>query len=119
MERLTEKHYGGKGYYMKCSEKPGCNLKCGECGDYYRFVDRVAEFEDAQEEGRMWVAPCPMDTQMYRIVEGAAPHTRRRHKYIRVIYLSENNFFRVLRDFGKTVFLTLEEAQKALEGMKK
>ena len=50
MERLTEKHYGGKGYYMKCSSVLRCNGTCGDCEELAKAVDRLGEFEDKAEQ---------------------------------------------------------------------
>ena len=47
MERLTEKHYNGDGYYMKCSET--CPSDCSEicdCEELDRIVDRLGAIED-------------------------------------------------------------------------
>jgi hypothetical protein len=38
------------------------------------------------------------------------------HTFIKQTYLMESNFFKVIRAFGKTVFLTREEAEQALKG---
>lgn len=46
MERLTEKHYNGDGYYMKCSET--CPSDCSEicdCEELDRIVDRLGAIE--------------------------------------------------------------------------
>lgn len=50
MERLTEKHYGGKGYYMTCSGVLRCNGTCGDCEELEKVVDRLGEFEDKAEQ---------------------------------------------------------------------
>lgn len=47
--RLTEKHYGGKGYYMLCSGVLRCDGKCGDCDELDKLVDRLGEFEDKAE----------------------------------------------------------------------
>lgn len=56
MERLTEKHFNGEGYYMKCSE--GCHAPqdCIDCEALDKLVDRLGFFEDTgfePEEIRM------------------------------------------------------------------
>ncbi len=38
------------------------------------------------------------------------------HTFIKKTILMESNFFRVIRDIGKTVFLSREAAEKALKG---
>lgn len=46
MNRLTAKHYDGKGYYMICSEDCNSPLDCIHCGTLDKLVDRLAEYED-------------------------------------------------------------------------
>ena len=50
-KRLTEKHYDGKGYYLKCSEE--CHLvdlSCEDCVEVQKIVDRLGEYEDKAEQ---------------------------------------------------------------------
>ena len=45
MERYTEKHYDGNGYYLICSGN--CEtFNCGDCGILDKIVDRLAAYED-------------------------------------------------------------------------
>lgn len=45
MERYTEKHYDGNGYYLLCSGN--CEtFNCGDCGILDKIVDRLAAYED-------------------------------------------------------------------------
>ena len=47
MERLTEKHYDGKGYFMKCSEAcANDDEMCGGCPQLEKIIDRLAAYED-------------------------------------------------------------------------
>ena len=49
MERYTEKHYDGNGYYLICSGN--CEtLNCGDCGILDKIVDRLAAYEDTRLE---------------------------------------------------------------------
>ena len=50
MERLTDKHFSGKGYYMLCSGVLRCNGQCGECEELEKVVDRLGEYEDKAEQ---------------------------------------------------------------------
>ena len=50
MSRLTLSHYGGKGHYMKCSESLACNGNCGDCDSLDEIVDKLAEYEDKEEQ---------------------------------------------------------------------
>ena len=45
MERYTENHYDGNGYYLACSGN--CEtLDCGDCDILDKIVDRLAAYED-------------------------------------------------------------------------
>ena len=46
MERLTEKHFGNEGYYMKCSEDCHAPQDCIDCAAFDKLVDRLAAYED-------------------------------------------------------------------------
>lgn len=50
MSRLTLLHYGGKGHYMKCSERLACNGNCGDCDSLDEIVEKLAEYEDKEEQ---------------------------------------------------------------------
>ena len=50
MKRLTLPHYGGKGHYMKCSESLACNGNCGDCDSLDEIVEKLAEYEDKEEQ---------------------------------------------------------------------
>ena len=45
-KRLTEKHYNGKGYYMKCSGLCHFDGHCANCDELVKIVDRLGEYED-------------------------------------------------------------------------
>lgn len=58
MERLTEKHYTGDGYYLKCSGVAGCPDSCDDCDKLDEVIERLGSYEDAEEQGRLWITPC-------------------------------------------------------------
>ena len=49
-KRLTEKHYNGEGYYMKCSGLCHFDGHCGNCDELEKIVDRLGEYEDKAEQ---------------------------------------------------------------------
>ena len=102
MERLTQKDHE---YY-------DCEFMDSGMAEY---MNRLAGYEDLEAQGRLVVLPCPMGSTIYMIV---TKHTKGREpfSFIKTTELMESNVFRVCRDFGKTVFLTREEAERALEG---
>lgn len=110
MERLTTKM--DKGYYMVY--------------DTQACIKKLGEYEDAEEQGRLFVLPCKLGDTLYDAYTGDI-----RHHYVtefstrgKDIDIQVNDFYAVggcychASDIGKTVFLSHEEAEKALEGMK-
>lgn len=121
MERLTLPHYGKKGHYMKCSERLGCDGNCGECDELDKLVNRLAYYEDLEEQGRLVMLPCKVgDTVYFAAWFGTEPHVVER--IIEPFFYttdarkmgSSADFY--LRDFGCSVFHTREEAEAALRG---
>lgn len=49
-KRLTEKHYDGTGYFMKCSAQCENLGYCEECTELRKLVDRLGELEDMAEK---------------------------------------------------------------------
>ena len=86
-------------------------------------LDRLVNLAEADKDGRLVVLPCKVgDTVYFAAWFGTEPHIIKR--IIEPYFYTDDargggstaDFF--LRDFGKTVFLTREEAEKALETMK-
>ena len=83
---------------------------CDRCEKYSLYVDnleeKLAEYETAEEEGRLVVLPCKVGTRVYEIYQfcGCGAWEIEEHK----IKLED------LDKIGKTVFPTREEAEKAL-----
>ena len=75
---------------------------------------RLRELSEADKDGRLVVLPCKVGDTVYRIFN---PPDRKpvisAHTLMSVDYI-----VRWLDKFGKTVFLTREEAEAALEAMK-
>ena len=103
-------------------EKEDCffndKTKCYENNLY----NRLREYEIAEEQGLLLRLPCPIGTTVYNItwwdivqekvkVNGKT-FCRETHKH----KVSKSTFsFMDIKDFGKTVFLTKEEAEHALK----
>lgn len=89
--------------------------RCDKPNDWKNdCIKKLAEYETAEDEGRLVVLPCKIGQTVYKIIRepwgfwiGTSPF-----------------MFETRRDIGKTVFLTrkeaekvIEEAEKALKGM--
>ena len=86
-------------------------------------VDRMKELAEADKNGRLVVMPCKVGDKLYRVFDGnISEHEVQNMKYFarqRRLGIDMTPFFPDAGRFiGKTVFLTREEAEKALEAMK-
>ena len=108
-ERLTEKvinkvngeilGYRIKGVYAEYSNN---KLKA---------LQKLGELETAEEEGRLVVLPCKVGEEIYAIYTGS---TGKNPTIMRTSF-----DYGLIPYFGKSVFLSYEEAEKALKEMKK
>lgn len=80
-------------------------------------VARLRELAEADKDGRLVVLPCKVGDTVYLIVTKRAKVYMPEFSFVKKSRLTFLNMERVLQDFGKTVFLTREEAEKALEAM--
>ena len=84
---------------------------------------RLRELAEADRAGRLVVLPCKVGDKLYRVFDGnISEHEVQNMKYFarqRRLGIDITPFFPDAGRFiGKTVFLTREEAEKALEAMK-
>ena len=137
MERLTERTADGilvkenyeketlKTLYQCYGEKP--NSYYSNCEEGYCAMEKLADYEDAEEQGRLVKLPCKVGDTVY------VP-TRDFISELRIVHISiskNNTFFHwMLNDgiyqnldgfsvdkIGKTVFLTKAEAEQKLKEM--
>lgn len=102
--------------------------------DYIKASEKLAEYEDLEEQGLLVRLPCKIGDTVYRVNAGAKqpiiPMTvseihflcYKNERAVRFDTIGKEdmgeNCYR-LEDIGKIVFLTREEAEKKLEEMKK
>lgn len=95
-------------------------------------LNKLAAYEDAEEQGRLIVLPCKVRDNVY-LLWSCGKHGKSVSemvvKHIDIDLMPDIEFacrkekgtgsywFFKPKDIGKTVFLTREEAEKALEGM--
>ena len=85
-------------------------------------VARLRELAEADKDGRLVVLPCKMGDKLYRVFAGEIfEHRVGSMKYFAIQGRWDIETYPfcpyVERSIGKTIFLTREEAEKALEGM--
>ena len=93
--------------------------------DIRKVLRRLAEYEDAEEQGLIAVLPVPIGTTVYefeplnKIVKGFTARTVIKYTmYDDSIWFNfADGFMKDIKDFGKTVFLTREAAEQKLKEM--
>ena len=142
MERLTKRNKYNGAYYPYCFKEDGCcglgaSEKCDKCDFAQSVCEKLAKYEDLEEQGRLIKLPCKVGDMVYRTNKGAKYPiiplvvTEIRHKALRSgkiavkIICSDDLMIRTngclvyyLEEIGKKIWLTKEEAEKALERMK-
>ena len=95
----------------------------------YGNADRIIELAEADKDGRLVVLPCQLGEHVFallddqkRVMECEVKHAVldgwRKIFYIVPVGAPGDAYSAPFGAFGKTVFLTREEAEKALEAMK-
>ena len=90
----------------------------GECGG----IDRLRELAEADNGGQLMVLPCKVGDKLYRVFAGEIfEHRVGSMKYFAIQGRWDIETYPfcpcVESSIGKTIFLTREEAEKALEAM--
>ena len=131
MERLTVKLNGT--YEIKGIEDVPCgdvcerNHGCETC-KIHEAVEKLAEYENAEEQGLLLRLPCKIGRKVFYVQKCLAPSCKECKGFLRVdncycqykARIFEQKFdYRHLKAFGKSVFLTKEEAEQALARMEK
>lgn len=88
------------------------------CNDIIPKLEKLSAYETAEEEGRLVVLPCKVGRTVYCILYtlafGEIGDKAEKHYFI-----TETKFeYGMIDDLNETVFLTREEAEKALEEIK-
>ena len=113
MERLTYKTGWGKAYLENGADAVWKRQVAYDVLD--KAVQKLAKYEDLEEQGLLLKLPCKVGTQVYCIWEVYDFGTDEMFYHI-----CEQEFTTEMTDdFGKTVFLTKAEAEKALAEMEK
>lgn len=129
MERLTKRYVDDFGQKAITA----CGETYFEGEDGYVVVDRLASYEDLEEQGLLVRLPCKVGDTAYRVNAGAKqpiiPMTvseihflcYKNERAVRFDAIGKEDMgescYR-LEDIGRIVFLTREEAEKKLEELK-
>lgn len=129
MDRLTERQ--SSGFDLTAMNGEYCNRyceqqrveTCNECG-IYQAIQKLAEYEDLEEQGLLLRLPCPIGTTVYNttwwddVTEKVDVDGKTFYRTVHKHKVSKSTFSLVdIYDFGKTVFLTKAEAKQKLKEM--
>ena len=111
-ERLTEIYPCNKCNVEFCSRQCYSMTRWAE-----KAKEKLAEYETAEEEGRLVVLPCNVGTTAY-VIDYTWDYGEIGDKAERRYFIRKTPFeYGMIDEYNKSVFLTREEAEKALEEM--
>lgn len=111
MERLTWKDE--LGYYAPKNVTLNCLKQRGE------LVDRLAAYEDLEEQGRLVVLPCKVGDMVYHplLGEGKVETIYIRSMVLILAVFDDESHLFPIDEFGKSVFTSRAEAEAAPKGV--
>lgn len=97
-------------------------MRCDCCvhNSVCALVGAIPEYSDCQEFININCfikLPCKIGEKIFAIVEKKKANKDETYRYIQSYYLTYSNIERVIKNFGKTIFLTPEAAEDALAKM--
>ena len=120
MERLT----ANKGQCVACIgciEESNCKVECGAIDD---CLEKLTEYETAEEEGRLVVLPCKVGDTVWTFYDDMSDVVDFTVEKIQIEFDKNGKPYFLIdgMDFeedclGRTLFFDREEAEKALRGM--
>ena len=128
---MTERLTTNKGQCVACIgciEESNCKVECGAIDD---CLEKLTEYETAEEEGRLVVLPCKVGDTVWMIHQELTDSIHFTISKMSIVELRGNRINPIWfvidgeygktsfspSEIGKTIFLTREEAEKALEEM--
>ncbi len=133
MERLTEYDtYGNADIIGVDSMDLQCNLECDEFNKVTYALNKLAEYETLEEQGKLQKLPCAVGDTVYRVNKGAKEPiipmtvleigtiTAKTGGLVIQIKCRDNadkgETYYFNSDFGKNVFFSKEESESVKEG---
>lgn len=112
MGRLTKRLQEGKALCIEECEKECVEgyYECHKCKPFADVLKKLADYEDAEEQGLLIKLPCPVGSEVWKIVN-------QRDNFSDIPYkIATRTNFRLdmLNEIGKTVFITEKEANNTL-----
>ena len=110
MERLTTRNIAGVAVYKHSFECERCGDTIWRLSDYGNGspTEKLAAYEDAEEQGLLLRLPCKVGDTVYHIVGRIILEVENVDLFFLLLSVAEERF-------GKTVFLAKEEAETMLK----
>lgn len=89
-------------FCKNCIEHSNCEA---ECNAINICIKKLSAYETAEEQGRLVILPCKIGTIVYAIRQSWHGYTIDKKRFS----------YEMIGKVGRSVFLTCEEAEKALE----
>ena len=144
MSRLTDRCWRNLDPWECCGQNFHCSRKLNDDGGCIngcivpKLYKHLAEYEDIEEQGLLLKLPCKVGTVAYLIDHNFVRMERKpikciideftvdRYNDCYAVLNGAENFYMMrrfrainIKQFGETIFLTKEEAEKALERLEK
>lgn len=108
MERLTERDHKGRA----CIDLDSEDVIVTNYVVRGFAIDRLADYEDAEEQGLLIRLPCKLGTTVFRL---QYVDNKEMPGFFKVGIVETKFSIYLLSEYGETVFLTCEEAEAALK----
>ena len=121
MERLTTRNIAGVAVYKNPFECERCGETIWRLPDYGNGspTEKLAAYEDAEEQGLLLRLPCKLGDIAYEITGATTRGYDWKYLTYEKAYIHGTVFnLSRLHDIGKTIFLTKEEAEEKLKELK-
>lgn len=114
MDRLTERFKNGQAAVYGCGSNckydyKYCESHLEDCPTISEIYEKLAEYEDLEEQGKLLKLPCAVGDTYFCIDDGSYPNEWE--------FVNVQQIISVMDKIGKTVFLTRPEAERALAEM--
>ena len=121
MQRLTTRPQASLIKCAFCNEEDKCYGN--ECGEIDKAIQRLKEYEDAEEQGLLIRLPCKVGDTAYYVHKRGIDEVEVDSFVVNVnifvnvsLYVGGERFGKTLTPY-KTLFFTKKRSRKALEGM--
>lgn len=111
MERLTSREYGEISCAVYTSYCDVCRNSDCHCELVEDMIDKLADYEDLEEQGRLIKLPCKVGDTVYHVVQGRIVEVSNVDLFFLLLSVVENRF-------NNSVFLTKPEAEAKLKELR-